>query len=384
MTAQPDNFGFGTEEQMLKTEARKFFKNNCDDLKLMDLVAQDPDPHRQPACHWDRKAWKQMGELGWTSLAVPERAGGIGMQAVGVAGLVEEAGRAAFPSPLLTSVNAIYVLSCCRSPEADDILRSIAGGKSASLGIMDPNGSWKGTTAGFKASVSGTTLLDGTSWFVQDAQKVDFFVVKAAFEEGAGLIAVPREAQGLEVVADSIVDLTRDQAHIVFRGVEIEPEWIVAMPGKADAVIEMAEPFIFTMIAADMCGAGEWQLKTCAEYAKSRVQFGRPIGFFQAVKHPIVNMMIMIDEARSLMYNAACGADHEPEQFAGYAHMAKSSAGDMAQYCSDRCIQLHGGMGFTWEATAHLYFKRQLHNKALFGDGRYHRAQLADMMMGRM
>lgn len=369
---------------MLKTETRKFFKNNCDDLKLMDLVARNPDPHRPPECNWDPKTWKQMVELGWTSLAVPERADGLGMSAVGVAGLVEEAGRAAFPSPLLTTINASYVLSSCETRKADEILRKIVFGKGASLGVMDKDGSWKTTHSDLKVCKSGTMTLTGTCWFVQDAQKVDFFVVKAAFEEGAGLIAVPKQSEGLEVVADSIVDLTRDQAHIVIRGMEIRPEWIVAQPGKADVVIEKAEPFIFTMIAADMCGAAEWQLRTCADYAKNRVQFGRPIGSFQAVKHPIVDMMIMIDEARSLVYNAVCAADHEPEQFAVFAHMAKSSACDMAQYCSDRSVQLHGGMGFTWESPVHIYFKRQLHHKALFGDDRYHRAKLADMMIGEI
>lgn len=348
----------------------------------MDLVAGNPNPHRQPECLWDRKIWQQMIELGWTSLTVPERAGGLETSTVGVAGLVEEAGRAAFPSPLLTTINASYLLSCCESAEADEILRRIADGKGVSLGLMDKNGSWKATPGSLKTSRAGTLTLDGACWFVQDAQKVDYFVVRAAFENGAALIAVPSGTKNIEVVADSIVDLTRDQAHIVFRGTEIRPEWVVAPPGEADAVIEKAELYIFTMIAADMCGAGEWQLKTCAEYAKSRVQFGRPIGFFQAVKHPIVNMMIMIDEARSLVYNAACGADHEPGHFASFAHMAKSSASDMARYCSDRSIQLHGGMGFTWEAPAQVYFKRQLHHTALFGDGGYHRAQLADLIMG--
>jgi alkylation response protein AidB-like acyl-CoA dehydrogenase len=135
------------------------------------------------------------------------------------------------------------------------------------------------------------------------------------------------------------------------------------------------------MVAADMCGAGEWQLQTTAEYAKTRVQFEKVIGFFQAVKHPIVNMMIMIDEARSLVYNAACAIDHEPEQSAVFAHMAKASASDMAAFASGRSVQFHGGMGFTWECFVHLHFKRQLHNQVLYGDAAYHRAKLAEIMM---
>lgn len=160
------------------------------------------------------------------------------------------------------------------------------------------------------------------------------------------------------------------------------PEWIVAGAGSAKGALEKAEPAIFTMMAADMAGAGEWQLQTTASYAKRRVQFDRPIGFFQAVKHPIVNMMLMVDEAKSLVVNAACAIDHEPDKRRLFAHMAKASANEMAFFCSDRSVQLLGGMGFTWECPVQIYFKRQLHHRMLFGDSRYHRAAMAELMMG--
>lgn len=376
--AQPKNFGFGIEENMLKTESRKFFKNNSDDLKLMALVGQNPDPHREPECHWDKNAWKKMGELGWASLAVPEKADGAGMSSVGVAAIVEEAGRAAFPSPLLTTINTSCVLSHCETEEAVYFLRKIAEGKGASLAIMDQNGSWKATENDM--TINESMMLTGTAWFVQDAQKVDYFIVKATFKKGEGLVVIPKDAKGIEIIPDAIVDLTRDQAHIEFKNAEIKPEWIISPPGTADDVISKSEPSIFTMIAADMCGAADWQLQTTVEFAKTRVQFGRPIGFFQAVKHPIVDMMLKIDEAKSLVYNAACAIDHEPQESVRYSHMAKSAASDMATFCSDRSVQLHGGMGFTWESFIHLYFKRQLHHRSLFGDGRYHRAVLAEIM----
>ena len=148
--------------------------------------------------------------------------------------------------------------------------------------------------------------------------------------------------------------------------------------------MEAALPAIHTMVAADMCGNGEWQLQTTAEYARTRVQYDRPIGFFQAVKYPIVDMMIMIDQSRSLAYNAACAIDHEPEKSTMFAHMAKAAASDMAAYASGRSVQLHGGIGFTWECFVHLHFKRQLHNQVLYGDAEYHRAKLADITIGQI
>jgi alkylation response protein AidB-like acyl-CoA dehydrogenase len=345
-------------------------------------VGGNSDPQRAPEVLWDKKLWKKVVELGWAALAVPESAGGIGMSTVAVAGLVEEAGRAAFPSPLNATVNATYVLAACATDAANAALGDIEEGNTVSLAMTNKQGSWDPADTDVAASGSGDITLDGTAWFVQDAGKVDCFLVKAASDAGVGLYLVPADAPGVTIIQDSIIDLTRDQAHVEFKGVKVDPAAVVAEAGKGDGAVDAALPAIHTMIAADMCGAGEWQLQTTAEYARTRVQYDRIIGFFQAVKHPIVNVMIEIDHARSLVYNAACAIDHEPEQAALYAHMAKASASDMAEFASSRSVQFHGGMGFTWECFVHLHFKRQLHNQVLYGDAAYHRAKCADIMMG--
>jgi alkylation response protein AidB-like acyl-CoA dehydrogenase len=129
-----------------------------------------------------------------------------------------------------------------------------------------------------------------------------------------------------------------------------------------------------------MCGAGEWQLQTTNAYAQVRKQFDRPLGFFQAVKHPIVNMMLAIDQARSLVYNAACAIDSEPDAAERFARMAKASAARSANLCSGRSVQLHGGIGFTWECDVHLWFKRQQHNQLFLGDAAHHRTHLANLL----
>jgi alkylation response protein AidB-like acyl-CoA dehydrogenase len=381
--AQPKDFGFGVEEQLLQSEARKFFKKNLDELKLMELVGSDSDPHRQPECLWDEKTWEQMADLGWTTLAVPEEAGGIGMNAVAVASFIEETGRAALPSPLMVTVNSTYVLRECKTDAALAVLKEIAEDKTVSLAITNQKGSWDSLDTDVEASISGEkAVLKGTAYFVQDARKVDLFLVKAKSEAGIGLYVVSASAAGVTILPDAIVDLTRDQARVTFDGVEVNVDRVVAEAGKGNLALDAAEPAVFTMLAADMCGAAEWQLQTTTEYAKTRVQFDRPIGFFQAVKHPIVNMMISIDSARSHVYNAACAIDYEPEKAREYAHMAKAAACDMAEFCSGRSVQYHGGMGFTWECFVHLYFKRQIHNQVLYGDAGYHRAKLADMLIG--
>ena len=379
---QPRDFGFGTEETMLKDEARRFFKRNCDESALMDLVGGNSDPEREPECLWDKKLWKKIVDLGWAALAVPEEVGGIGMSTVAVASLVEEAGRASFPSPLIATINSTYVLIACKTEGAKTALAEIEEGKTITLAVTNKLGSWDSADTDVAASGSDKIILDGTSWYVQDAGKVDHFLVKAASDAGVGLYVVPVDAPGVTIIPDSIIDLTRDQAHVEFKSVEVDAPFVAAEAGKGDAAMDAALPAIHTMVAADMCGAGEWQLQTTAEYARTREQYDRIIGFFQAVKHPIVDMMIMIDHARSLVYNAACAIDHEPEQSAMFAHMAKASASDMAEFASGRSVQYHGGMGFTWESFVHLYFKRQMHNQVLYGDAAYHRTKLADMLMG--
>jgi alkylation response protein AidB-like acyl-CoA dehydrogenase len=269
-----------------------------------------------------------------------------------------------------------------RAAGATGWLDRIAAGEAASLAATNADGSWEaGDTDVTATPVAGGVRLDGTASFVQDARKASFFVVSAKGPEGVGLYAVSAGAAGVTIVPDRIVDLTRDQASVRLAGVVVDAAAIVAPAGKGAAALDAATPAILTIVAADLCGAAEWQLQTTTEYAKTRVQFDRPIGFFQAVKHPLVNMMLAVDRARSLAYAAACAIDHEPDDALRLARMAKAAASDAAAFCSDRSVQLHGGIGFTWECDVHLYFKRQKHNQVLYGDAAHQRAKLAAALL---
>jgi len=373
--AQPDNFGFGEEAALLKESARKFFAENMPVDQLHALVADDPDAERMSDCAWKPDQWQKMVELGWSMLAVPEEAGGIAMPAVAVAGLVEELGRAAFPCPLIPTLNTTYVLNNCGTG-GQGPLGDIAAGHSASLAITNSAGSW--STKQTDVNVQGNRL-SGAAWFVQEARKVDFFLVAAGSESGISLYWVAADAPGLAINPDAIVDLTRDQAHVVFNGVEAVP---VCSDGSA--ALDAAMPAIWSIVAADVVGAAEWQLQTTVEYVSSRQQFDHPLGFFQAVKHPLVDVMVQIDQTKSLVYNAAAAIDAEPDNAHQAAHMAKASASETAAFASGRSVQCHGGIGFTWECFVHLYFKRQKHNQFLWGDAAWHRARLADILIGEV
>jgi alkylation response protein AidB-like acyl-CoA dehydrogenase len=382
--AQPRDYGFGEDEQILRDSVRRFLDEVATIDKVRRLVAADAAEAYEgavPPARYDESAWQRMVELGWTALAVPEAAGGAGMKCVAVAALAEEIGRRAMPSPLPSTLIATFALRAAGTDAARSWLETIAAGRAATLAVTNAEGSWEPEESPLRAerSVDGV-VLDGTAHFVQDARKVTFFVVSAVSTEGVGLYAVPADDPGVTIRPDHIVDLTRDQARVTFDRVHVPASAVVAPAPAGLEALRRATPAMLTIVTADIAGAADWQLRTTTEYAKVRNQFDRPLGFFQAVKHPIVNMMVAIDETRSLLYNAACAIDSEPGLAERYARMAKSAASDTAAFCSGRSVQLHGGIGFTWECDVQIYFKRQKHSQMYLGDGVYQRERLAALM----
>jgi len=306
----------------------------------------------------------------------------MGMNLTALAALAEEVGRAALPSPFIATVNATLVVRECDGAVAEQLLGEIAEGKAMTLAGINKLGSWKSSDTDVTAKGDGDVVLNGTAYFVQDVAKSETLIVRAKSSKGVGLYTVAVDADGVNIVADSIIDLTRDQAHIQFNNVKVSSAQVIASGNGGAEAMDKAEPAILTVVAADMVGAGEWQLQTTVEYVNTREQFGHTLGYFQAVKHPVVNMMIMIDQAKSLVYNAACAIDDEPESAMKFARMANAMGSDVASFCSNRAIQFHGGIGFTWECYLHLYTKRQKHNQVMYGDSKYQRAKLAELLMG--
>jgi alkylation response protein AidB-like acyl-CoA dehydrogenase len=382
VSEKTNDFGYGPDEELLRGVAKKLLDERMPVTRLRALVAQDADGvyDRGERPGWDEGLWKQMIELGWTGLAVPESAGGAGVPMAGIAGLVEEVGRHALPSPLVATLCATYVLRAA-GDAARPWLERIAAGASASLAITDARGTWEPGACDVDARPEGSGLhLVGWAHFVQDAYKADYLVVSARRGTESVLCVVPRHATGLTLQQNQIHDLTRDQATAHFAGVAVPADAIVSRDARR--VLERAWPALLVTVAADLCGTSEWQLQTTVEYAKTRKQFERPIGFFQAVKHPLVNVMVAIDRARSLLYHAAACIDSESAEALAAARMAKSAASDAGAFASDRSVQLHGGIGFTWECDVHLFFKRSLHNQVLLGDGVHQRRHLADALIG--
>jgi len=300
----------------------------------------------------------------------------------GIVGIVEEVGRAALPSPLIPTLSASLLLRRAGGDVAGQVLAEIAGdGVAASLALTNAAGSWEPADAPLTAREEGEELvLSGSAHFVQDAFKASRLIASARLGHALVLCVVPTDAPGLTLEQDHIHDLTRDQATVHFEDVHVGKSSIVSL--DALPALRRAWPGILVLVSADLCGSSEWQLQTTVEYARNRKQFDRQIGFFQAVKHPLVDAMVEIDRARSLLYHAACEFDRGSGEAEAAARMAKSAASDAGAFISDRSVQLHGGIGFTWECDVHIFFKRSMHNQALFGDGVHQRKKLADHLIG--
>ncbi len=383
MESAPRNFGFGEDEAMLRDVARKMLDEKFTTERLRNLVAQSPEPvyDQGERAAWDEQLWSEIVELGWTGLAVGEEEGGSDISLVGIAGMIEEVGRHALPSPLIPTLSASIVLRTVGSEAAKALLSRIAEGATATLALTNDRGSWEPEDTPLVAREDGDSLvLDGAARFVQDAFKADVIIVSANIGDKTVLCAVEKDTAGVTLNADHIHDLTRDQASVQFENVRVEPDFIISE--DAGEALRSAWPSLLVLVSADLCGASEWLLQTTVEYATQRVQFDRPIGFFQAVKHPLVNAMVEIDRARSILYHACAEIDSGSGGAVLAARMAKSAASDAAAFMSDRAIQLHGGIGFTWEYALHIYFKRNLHNQALYGDGVFQRKKLADLIIG--
>jgi alkylation response protein AidB-like acyl-CoA dehydrogenase len=369
--AQPKDFGYGEEQEMLKDSVRRFMEDKQPLLALRESIKGTEDPYfgENRTGSYDKAAWNEMVGLGWTALAVPEEAGGVGMNLVTAIAVTEEVGRASMPTPLTSTLQSTFALREAGTDSAMSWLSKIAEGTSMTLAIYGKEGSLNADSTDITVTDG---KLNGTSWFVQDPQKIDSLLVSAMDGKTVKLYCVDLKAGGVDLELDRIVDLTRDQGHVTFNNVAAE-----CVSEDGDSTLQKAMPALLTLISADMAGGCEWLLQATADYAKVRSQFDRPIGFFQAVKHPIVNMMILGDQTRSLVYAAACSYDTEPGDSHKAAHLAKSSASDTAEFCANRATQLHGGIGFTWEHDVQIYHKRVMHSQQLFGDGVWQREQAA-------
>jgi alkylation response protein AidB-like acyl-CoA dehydrogenase len=365
-------FDLTDEQQAIKSTAHDFLASRFKSERLREIAASDDG--------LDAAGWGEMAELGWTGLALPEEWGGQGLGIVELAVLFEEMGYALAPSPLFSNTIAGLALSLCGSDDLRErYLRPLAlGEKRGTPALWDAGGpaSIGNFTMEAKADGDGV-VLDGEKTLVMDAAGADFFLV--ATSDGKRHL-VESGADGVSVAAEVGIDPTRRFSSVRFDGVRVPAA--DTLPGEeADYY-----PVFFRLcvaLAAESTGIAQRTMEMAVEYAKDRQQFGRPIGAYQAVSHRCAQMLLETENARSAVYGAAWAADAEPESLPLAASMAKAYASDAGWRVPDASIQVHGGIGFTWEHDLHFFLKRGRSNAAIFGDAKWHRERVADAVLAR-
>jgi len=334
---------------------------------------------------FDEALWRRIcDEQGWSGLAVAEADGGVGASAVELAIVMEEAGRVLLASPLFAT--AALVLPAldrgARGVVRDRWLPALSSGAShGALAVLERGGRWRASDVATTArSDGGGYVLDGAKRYVISGVGAQVLLVAARDEAGdVALFVVDATSRGVSVVATPTMDTTRPMADVTLSGVHVDAS--ARLDGDW-ATIAAARAFGAAMLASEQVGVAEACLDLSVEYAKVRTQFGKPIGSFQAIKHKCADMLMWVESARSAARYAAWCAAEAPEQLEEAALIAGSACGEWALRCASETIQVHGGVGFTWEHDAHLFFKRARASEALLGTPASMRDQVADMVLG--
>jgi alkylation response protein AidB-like acyl-CoA dehydrogenase len=373
------DFGLSEEQELLQQSARDFLARECPPTFVRQVTGSGDG--------FSRALHEKMAGLGWTGLVVPATFGGLGLRMLDLAVLAEEMGRAVVPGPFFsTSVLATLSLMYSGASAAKKawLPRLAAGEATGTLAFLEETDRLDrgGITARCAATRTGYRLR-GTKMFVTDAHVADFIV--AAFrshsegESGVCLFLVPRDSPGVSVLPMQSIDQTRRPCEVVFRDVEVPKGARLADETNGWVVLSRVIDAACLVLAADSLGGAQRALEMSVEYAKVRQQFGRPIGSFQALKHMAAEMVSEIEPARSLLWYAAYAYDHAPRDAARAASMAKARLSDVYSRTTNRAVQMHGGIGFTWEHDLHLWFKRAKWNETAFGDPAFHRERVAQL-----
>jgi alkylation response protein AidB-like acyl-CoA dehydrogenase len=365
-------FDLTDEQQAIKSTAHDFLASRFKSERMREIAASDDGT--------DPAGWREMADLGWAGLALPEEWGGQGLGIVELAVLFEEMGYALAPSPLFSNTIAGLALSLCGSDDLRErYLRPLAAGEKRGTPALWDAGSQAhpgGYAMEAKADGDGV-VLEGEKVMVMDAVGADFFLV--ATGDGRRHL-VESGADGVTVAAETGIDPTRRFYSVRFDGVKVAAA--DTLPG-AEADYHPVFHRLCVALAAESTGIAQRTLEMAVEYAKDRQQFGRPIGAYQAVSHRCAQMLLETENSRSAVYGAAWAADAEPESLHLAASIAKAYAGDAGWRVPDASIQVHGGIGFTWEHDLHFFLKRGRSNAAIFGDSKWHRERVADAVLSR-
>ena len=364
------NFGFTPEQESLRSEVQRFLAERSPMAETRRVMETD--------LGFSRELWREMAALGWLGLTLPEAYGGAGLGWVDLVVVLEETGRSLLPSPLLAhTLAATAILEAGSDAQKERWLPGLAdGSRIGTLALSDEIDLHGVDGVVLRASANGEGFrLSGRKPAVMDPEAADFFVV--GFRTGDGpeevaLAIVEADDPGVQGRAFPMIDATKRMGMLDLSDVQVESSSVLSGPGgKAESTTRLLDAGALA-VAAEMGGSVDEALRLTVDYAKERIQFGRPIGQYQGVKHPLAEMYVDAESFKSLVYYGAWCFDNRPEELSRYASLAKAYATEAFVRTGIDSIQLHGAMGFTTAQDIHLYFKRSKWARPIFGDADVH------------
>jgi alkylation response protein AidB-like acyl-CoA dehydrogenase len=369
------NFGFSEEQELLRAEVRKFLEQNAPLERVREITeaggSTDPD------------LWGRMAELGWVGLTMPEEHGGVGLDLETLIVVLEETGRSLFPSPLVSTVLASKAIERFgNAAQQKRWLPGLADGtKIGTFAFLERADTLTPDGVETLAKPDGDELiLSGTKLFVTDAAAADLFVVAVrtgADAEAISLVVVESGAEGLGAEDFESMDLTKRIGRLDLEDVRVPSDQLLGAVNEGSKASQWLLNLGAALVTAEAVGAAEAALEITTNFAKERIQFDEPIGKFQGVKHPLAEIYVDVESFRSLVYYATWAIDQDAEDAEIAVSRAKAYCADAFPKAGIMGVQLHGGVGYTWEYDIQLYLKRSKWVRPMFGDADYHYERIA-------
>lgn len=374
-----DAIAFGEEQELIASSALDFLSSRCSFDGVREWMKSEPG--------YDPDLWREIAALGWLGIGIPEEFGGSGMGVTEQVCVVESMGRRLFGSPFLASALAADLLNRIGGDEQKRrwLPGLVSGEAIGCLAIGESSGSWDLARPTARATADGALLrLEGEKCFVLDAQNADLLVVACTLRDEPAVVVVERaQLPDGALRTERLVDETRRSARLRLDGVTLPLEALLAGGDVAES-LGQTQMLGALLVSAEMAGVAQGVFELTLEYLKTRVQFGKKIGGYQALKHPMVWIMAGLEHSRSLLYRATTlwDAGEDASEIEIAVRMSKAQSGETCTDAVDRAIQFHGAFGFTWDCQAQLFFRRAQWAEYTFGDAAHHRRQLSELLLG--
>ncbi|MBX7223989.1 MAG: acyl-CoA/acyl-ACP dehydrogenase [Blastocatellia bacterium] len=370
-------FDLNEDQKVFRDTTRKLLKKECPAERVRRLMETDTAQ--------DAQLWHLMAEQGWLGLTLPEDFGGLGQGLVELAVIAEEMGRVCLPGGFLSAIFAgALVAEAGNSRQKAAYLEKMASGDlKGTVALLEAEADWNPSAVRLAVERNGEDfVVSGKKLFVPDAQTADVIFCVVRDGESLALLPVAKDAAGVKVTAMPALDATRKLYQVEFENVAIPQAEALGADGNPERALRRAIEVATVTLCAEMVGGMQWVLETAVEYAKTRHQFGKPIGSFQAVQHQCADMLLLTESSRSATLFAAWALTVDDPKAAAAVSIAKAYCSDAFREVCHRGVQVHGGIGFTWEYDLQLYVKRSKASEILFGDATFHREQVAQLVLG--